>query len=146
MSEIRHAGLVARRDARGWRGVLIEGPSGAGKSTLALSVLAGRFRLVADDRVVVWACGGQVFGRAPPPLAGLIEVRGVGVLKEPALDLSPIALIVRPGAGERLPEPAFDNLCGAPIPLIQFDFGAPAAAARLDRALSVFDAARKRGI
>ena len=49
----------------GWRGALIEGPSGAGKSDLALRALDAGFRLVADDRVVVWTSGGRLFGRAP---------------------------------------------------------------------------------
>ena len=76
---ILHAGLIAARIAGFWRGVLIEGPSGSGKSDLALRALSQGFRLVADDRVVVWASGGRLFGRAPEILNGLIELRGLGV-------------------------------------------------------------------
>ena len=57
---IRHAGLIARRMGGVWRGVLIEGPSGAGKSDLALRALDQGFRLVADDRVVVWTDAGRL--------------------------------------------------------------------------------------
>ena len=80
MDDIRHAGLIARRIRGRWLGALIEGPSGAGKSDLALRALDRGFRLVADDRVLVWAADGRVFGRAPAPLRGLIEARGLGVI------------------------------------------------------------------
>ena len=53
-SEVRHAGLIAARSNGPWRGVLIEGEAGAGKSDLTLRALAAGFRLVADDRVVLW--------------------------------------------------------------------------------------------
>lgn len=101
---ILHAGLIARYDPEGWRGVLIEGPSGAGKSDLALRCLGQGFRLVADDRVLIWRSGGRLFGRAPESLAGLMEVRNLGVLSTPALAFAPIALVVRLGQGERLPD------------------------------------------
>jgi serine kinase of HPr protein (carbohydrate metabolism regulator) len=70
---IRHAGLVALRLDGLWRGALIEGPSGGGKSDLALRAIEAGFRLVADDRVVVWTSGGALFGRAPDPIRELIE-------------------------------------------------------------------------
>ena len=79
---ILHAGLVARRQDGYWRGVLIEGASGAGKSDLALRALDHGFRLVADDRVVVWASGGALYGRAPDSLAYLGEA--LIQLKKPA--------------------------------------------------------------
>ena len=76
---ILHAGLVARFDARRWRGVLIEGASGAGKSDLSLRLLERGWSLVADDRCLVWTCNGRVYGRAADALKGLIEARGLGV-------------------------------------------------------------------
>src|SRR3954468_23707618 len=84
---IVHAGLIARRSGGPWRGVLIEGPSGSGKSDLALRALEAGFRLVADDRVVLWASEGRLFGRAPETLFGLIEVRGLDVIRVEALPL-----------------------------------------------------------
>ncbi|WP_300575907.1 HPr kinase/phosphorylase [Phenylobacterium sp.] len=101
---ILHAGLIARYDAGGWKGVLIEGPSGAGKSDLALRCLERGFRLAADDRVLIWRSAGRLFGRAPDSLAGLMEVRNLGVLPTPALAFAPIVLAVRLGQGERLPD------------------------------------------
>jgi serine kinase of HPr protein (carbohydrate metabolism regulator) len=70
----------------GTRAVLIRGPSGSGKSRLVLSLLdaaaAGLFqfaRLVADDRVLIDACHGRLLASPPNALAGLLEVRGLGL-------------------------------------------------------------------
>jgi serine kinase of HPr protein (carbohydrate metabolism regulator) len=130
---IRHAGLVALRLGGDWRGVLIEGPSGSGKSDLALRCVEEGFRLVADDRVVVWASGGRPFGRAPAPLSGLLESRGLGVLPCPALAFAPIALAVTcaasPEAVERYPAGGTLDLPGQEallLPLWPFDRAAPA--------------------
>ena len=78
---ILHASLVALRLSGVWRGALIEGASGAGKSDLALRALGEGFALAADDRVVVFASGGRLYGRSPAPLAGMIEARGVGITR-----------------------------------------------------------------
>ncbi|WP_091735616.1 HPr kinase/phosphorylase [Phenylobacterium immobile] len=146
MSEVRHAGLIARYSSKGWRGVLIEGPSGAGKSDLAWRARAEGFRLVADDRVVVWASDGRLFGRAPERLAGLKELRGVGVLAEPALRLSEIVMMVRAGASERLPDPVFAEIAGVKLPLIIMGLATASAPVKLGRALSAFDEGPNRGI
>lgn len=66
-------------------GVLLIGKSGSGKSELALELVARGHRLVADDAVEWRRAGAAVIGRAPPSLAGFIEVRGLGVLDLRAL-------------------------------------------------------------
>lgn len=94
-----HASCVARDG----HGVLLLGGSGSGKSDLALRLLDRGFRLVADDRVAL------VDGEAAPPagLAGLLEVRGLGILRVEAVFPAKLALVVDLGApGERLPAPA----------------------------------------
>ena len=98
---ILHAGLVSTYLDGFWRGVLIEGASGAGKSDLALRMLDQGFRLVADDRVLIWASGGALYGRAPQTLANLIEVRGLGICPEQALPFSRIVLAARCEPAER---------------------------------------------
>jgi serine kinase of HPr protein (carbohydrate metabolism regulator) len=76
-----HASCVAVGDA----GVLIRGASGAGKSRLVRELLArsaalGRYAsLVADDRVALTAVNGRLIARPHPRLAGLMEVRGLGL-------------------------------------------------------------------
>ncbi len=136
---IAHAGLVALWSGGRWRGALIEGPSGAGKSSLALAALEAGFRLVADDRTLLWTSGGQLYGRAPDTLKGLIEARGVGVLPESPLGLARIDLVVACAAGpeavERLPDPAKVDRLGAAIPLLGLWPFDPAALAKLRRAI-----------
>lgn len=95
----------------GARAVLIRGPSGAGKSRLAFDLIdaarAGtlRFaRLVGDDRLHLSPAGGRLLVRPAATLAGLIEVRGVGIVRMPYEPCAVIGLVVDLGAdGERLP-------------------------------------------
>jgi serine kinase of HPr protein (carbohydrate metabolism regulator) len=143
---IRHAGLIAARAGGAWRGVLIEGPPGAGKSDLAIRTLAQGFQLVADDRVALWVSAGRLFGRAPEALAGLLEVRGLQVVTVAALPLAEVALAVRYGTPERIPDPAFTELLGVSVPLIELDLREASAPAKLSRALSHFDERGKRRI
>jgi serine kinase of HPr protein (carbohydrate metabolism regulator) len=139
---ILHAGLIALRERGSWRGVLIDGPSGSGKSDLALRALSEGFRLVADDRTLLFVSGGRLFGKPPGPLAGLIEVRGVGVLASEALAFAPIVLFVRCLTGdqtaERMPEPGFECLLGVNAPSLSlrpFEASAPAKIRRAMEAL-----------
>lgn len=141
---IAHAGLIARRIAGRWRGALIEGPSGVGKSDLALRALDLGFRLVADDRVILWTCEGRLFGRAPAPLAGLLEVRGVDVAGEPALALCEVALLVEPGTPERLPDPDTADRLGFRLPRLVLAYEEASAPAKLGRALTALYAANQR--
>ena len=116
-----HATTVAARQGGRWVGVLIQGASGSGKSTLAARLVQRGWRLVADDRTVVWRSGGRLFGRAPPVLAGLIEARGLGVLSVTALPLVELRLALacsaRAAELERVPEPAWLDLAGSRLPL-----------------------------
>jgi serine kinase of HPr protein (carbohydrate metabolism regulator) len=141
---IRHGGLIARRVEGLWRGVLIEGPSGAGKSDLALRCLGEGFSLVADDRVLLWEAEGRLYGRAPETLSGLIEARGVGVVDQTPVGFAEIALLVRLGTPERMPDPATETILGVPVPLLAADPFERSAPAKLSRALTAFDAAHKR--
>ena len=76
------------------RGVLITGPSGAGKSALGLDLMALGAELVADDQTELTLHGTRVIARCPPPLRGLIEARGVGILTAPPLEEAEIVLVV----------------------------------------------------
>jgi serine kinase of HPr protein (carbohydrate metabolism regulator) len=77
--------------------VLIRGPAGAGKSRLAMALIGAAngglinfARLVADDRVELTAAHGRLLARPPATLAGLIEVRGLGIRR---LDYEPVAVV-----------------------------------------------------
>ena len=136
---ILHAGLIALRRGGRWRGVLIEGPSGAGKSDLALRALSLGARLVADDRVLAWTDEGRLFGRAPETLAGLLEIRGLGIAPVAPLPYAGIDLIVAcapdPAAVERLPEPETAERLGVTLPLRRLWPFEPAAPLKLIAAL-----------
>ncbi|HEY1448336.1 MAG TPA: HPr kinase/phosphorylase [Caulobacteraceae bacterium] len=129
---ILHADLIARRVRGLWLGVLIEGPAGAGKSDLALRALRRGFRLVADDRVLVFLSDGRLYGRAPEALAGLFEVRGLGVIPHDYLPFARIALKVTcapsPAGVDRAPEAETATILGIATPTLAiwpFEVSAP---------------------
>jgi len=102
------------------RGVLILGASGAGKSALALRLMALGAALIADDQVVLRRASDTLVASAPPRLSGLIEARGVGLLRVRPLDRAPLALAVdldRPPAA-RMPQPGEITYLGVAIRLI----------------------------
>jgi serine kinase of HPr protein (carbohydrate metabolism regulator) len=121
----------------GSHAVLIRGPSGAGKSLLALRLIAAaeggalRFaRLVADDRTVVEVRGGRLLARPAPALAGLIEVRGLGLRRlpyEPAAVVGLVVDLADPGA-ERMPQglAATTTIAGVTLPRLGLPAGADA--------------------
>jgi serine kinase of HPr protein (carbohydrate metabolism regulator) len=136
---IRHAGLIAKFEPVGWRGVLVEGESGSGKSDLMLRTLSQGWSLVADDRVLIWRDGDRLFGRAPEPLDGLIEVRGLGVLAAPRRAFAEIilaVLCVGSGEVERWPEPQPLRLFDLALPLARLAALEASAPAKFARALS----------
>jgi serine kinase of HPr protein (carbohydrate metabolism regulator) len=114
--------MIALYDRGGWKGVLIEGASGSGKSDLALRCLSRGFRLVADDRTRLWISQGRLFGAAPAPIAGLIELRGLGVLPEPARPMAQVRLVVHCLAPsdplDRLPDRDTRVLLGMTLPKV----------------------------
>lgn len=61
-------------------GTLLSGDSGTGKSDAVLGLLDRGHRLIADDAVALYRRGTRLYGRCPPPLLGLVAVRGLGVL------------------------------------------------------------------
>ncbi|OYX32701.1 MAG: hypothetical protein B7Y99_08185 [Caulobacterales bacterium 32-69-10] len=134
-----HATAIALYRGGTWCAALLQGPSGAGKSDLALRAMAAGWRLVADDRVVAWASGGRLFGRAPATLSGLVEARGLGVLTAPPLGLAQIVLAVEligsPDAVERAPEPAQVEIHGVRLRHIKLFPQESSAVAKLALAL-----------
>jgi HPr kinase/phosphorylase len=96
----------------GSRAALIRGPAGSGKSRLALALIeaaaTGRIRfarLVADDRVELAASHGRLLVSAPAALAGLIEVRGLGVrrIAFEAVAVAGLVIDLAAADGERIP-------------------------------------------
>ena len=85
--------------------------------------------LVADDRVEVE----HGVARPAAGLAGLLEVRGLGIVRVPHAPRAVVTLAVRLGAGPRLPDP--DRHEGTGAPLVIIDPTAASAPARVGLAL-----------
>ncbi|AXQ94433.1 HPr kinase/phosphatase C-terminal domain-containing protein [Cereibacter azotoformans] len=113
---ILHASCVALDG----RALLILGPSGAGKSSLALEMIGLGARLVADDRTELERQGEALIARSPPALAGLIEARGLGILRAPFIHEARVALAVDMGRREteRLPQIHNIQVLGVPLDLV----------------------------
>jgi serine kinase of HPr protein (carbohydrate metabolism regulator) len=140
----------------GARAVLIRGVSGCGKSRLALALIqaadAGMLafaRLVADDRAETEARNGRLLVRPVAQLAGLLEVRGLGLRRLPYEPMAVVGLVVDLGVedAERLPAEAATTTmlasvtlprlavrpCAAPLPMLLAHRGAQDALARGSR-------------
>ena len=127
-----HAACAARRGV----GILLLGRPGIGKSDLLLRLIDRGFDLVADDRVLVEA------GRAmpPPALAGLIEIRGLGLLR--MAHVAPVRL----GLAVLLDEPATRLPCperhALGVPLLRMVPFAASAPCRIEIALDCLAGSR----
>jgi HPr kinase/phosphorylase len=121
------------------RALLIEGPPGSGKSSLALALIDRGAGLIGDDAVTLTASGGLLIASPPPNIAGLLEVRGVGIATLPLASPAPTALILTLGGPRpaRLPEAPLPTreIAGVSIPVLAFDPGHLAHAARAEWAL-----------
>ncbi len=114
--EIRHGTCVAVEG----RGLLILGPSGAGKSALALRLLALGAALVADDRTALSVENGRLIARSPAALRGLIEARGLGILRAPSVEHAEIRLVadLEQTEDQRLPPLRRITILGCALDLV----------------------------
>jgi HPr kinase/phosphorylase len=116
-SETLHATCIAIDG----RGLLILGPSGAGKSSLALRLIAQGAVLVSDDQTRLTPVDGRLQASCPnPDLIGLIEARGVGILRAPAAPVADVRLVVDLGQPEteRLPPRRTVTIAGIELSLV----------------------------
>lgn len=130
--------LHASCAARDGKGVLLLGASGAGKSDLLLRLVRRGYALIADDRVVLE--NGRV--RCPERLQGLMEVRGLGIVRMPFETDAEAVLAVRLLAPNetfpRLPEEgARDAETG--LPVLYLDPSMASAPDRVDVALDCLE-------
>ncbi|MBX2855405.1 MAG: serine kinase [Rhodobacteraceae bacterium] len=119
--------------------VLIIGPSGAGKSSLGLRLLALGGGLVADDQTQLSAFPNaetptQIHATAPTSIAGLIEARGVGLLRVSPLPDARVCWVVELSLEtdappmQRLPKKRLINIFGVDLPLLPLQNTSRAAA------------------
>ena len=106
----------------GRTGLLVTGPSGSGKTALCLRLTAacraeGVFaRLVADDQVLLAERSGRLVATAPRPIAGLVELRGLGptpVMTLPAMVADRLVRLTP--TAPRLAEPGLERLHGVEL-------------------------------
>jgi len=90
-----HATLVALPRVQALpAGALLLGPPGAGKSDVALRLIEAGATLVADDQVDLSLGDGGLWGAAPSATAGLIEARGIGLIRLPFEKRARVAVVV----------------------------------------------------
>lgn len=107
----------------GRAGLLLRGPSGSGKSDLALRLVEAGACLIADDQVALAPDGAEIWLSAPPSIAGMIEVRGLGILRLPSAPRTALRLVcdlVPREQVERLPERGVFEYSGIAVPHVAF--------------------------
>jgi len=103
------------------RGLLIQGPSGSGKSALAIRLVALGAKLVSDDQTYIVAEADRLIASCPrSELSGIIEARGLGLLRAPFVRSTTLALVVDMAQAEtdRLPPFRKVTILGIPLPLV----------------------------
>jgi HPr kinase/phosphorylase len=113
-----HGGAVAYAGI----GCLILGQSGSGKSRLMAEMIGLGARLIADDQVEIIVQAGMLMGAAPKELMGIMEMRGLGLIRVP--DYIPrhvlhVAVEFTDEEIERIPEPTKTRLLGHDIPVLK---------------------------
>ena len=118
----------------GAKAVLIRGPSGSGKSGLAWNLVQAAqqgalpfARLVGDDRILLEAQAGRLLVRPVPALAGLIEIRGLGIRRLRFESVAAVGWVVDLGAEDAARLPADlagnTNITGVILPRLALAAG-----------------------
>lgn len=105
------------------KGLLLQGASGSGKSDFALRIMDAGGSLVADDYAEIVVREGKLFALPPVATAGLMEVRGVGLLKVPYLRETRIDMAIECVSREsieRMPERRETEIAGITLALWRF--------------------------
>ncbi len=135
MSPLRQASCVAIAG----RAIVIMGEPGSGKSSLALALIDRGAVLIGDDGVGLELRDGRVLASPPPLIAGLLEIRNIGLLNCPTAAQMPIALVLQlDREAPRFIETAERiELGGAWLPLVRLWPDSPALHLRAEAALKV---------
>lgn len=102
------------------RGLLLTGPAGSGKSGVALQLMAIGASLVADDRAVISKRADRLEVSAPPNISGLIEARGIGILRAEPCERATLCAIVKLDTieTERLPPKRYMEILSVAVPVL----------------------------
>jgi len=104
--------------------VLIQGKSGAGKTFLAMRLVENHDAcLISDDVTYVQVQDGVLYAETVPEIAGLVEIRGVGIVQTPHVSHVPVGCVVDlvEHSVDRYPPEQTETIAGVQIPLFTFD-------------------------
>lgn len=135
-SETLHATTVAING----RAVLLAGVSGIGKSDLALRLIDRGATLVSDDYTLVERIDGELIATAPETIAGLMEVRGIGLVAMAHVD-APVALLIDlSDRVDRMPaDPLTRAVAGIDVPVVTLAPLEASAPIKVELALNALD-------
>lgn len=116
------------------KAILIRGDSGVGKSDLALRLIDRGATLLCDDYTHLIHSENALIAEAVDTIAGMIEVRGLGLIRLPHIEQAPVSLIVMLLNADG-PQPVripaslpVQRLCGVDVPVLAlhgFEVSAP---------------------
>jgi serine kinase of HPr protein (carbohydrate metabolism regulator) len=122
------------------KGILLLGNSGSGKSDLALRLMDKGGKLIADDQVIVKRVKDKIIASCPSSLSGLLEVRGIGIIKIASIVQTSLDLVISLSPKEkieRLPESQMYELLDVSLPYYFLDPMQASVVARLKMILSL---------
>ena len=122
------------------RAILIEGAPGSGKSSLALALIDRGAVLVGDDGVMLEAVGGRLLASPHPNIAGLLEVRNLGLIAYPTIERVAVALVIAldPDAPRFIEDAEIVERAGIMLPQVRLWPDSPVLALRAELALARF--------
>tara|TARA_B100001971_G_C17727271_1_gene304151 strand:+ start:13 stop:432 length:420 start_codon:yes stop_codon:yes gene_type:complete len=119
--------------------VLIRGASGSGKSNLALKLIDNGAILISDDQTIIENSEGSIWAKTAPNIAGLLEVRGIGIVEVDHAPQGILVLIIdlQSPVAERIPDPAFELIADTKIRRAVIDPNDPMALKKINIALKL---------
>lgn len=127
-------------------GILLCGAPGSGKSDLCLRLIELGAILVADDRTELEQQGTELTAYPPARLEGLLEIRGIGIVKMPFKKQTRIKLKVilcRTDEIARMPEEETELIENVEIPVIRIDAFTASAPAKIRLAVQIANKERE---
>lgn len=133
LSETIHATSVAIDGL----GVLILGPSGSGKSDLALRLIDRGAVLISDDYTIASAKDDALILDAPANIAGMMEIRHLGIVEMPYVSAVPARLAISLDASpHRMPDTDTEiTIAAVSVPLITLAGLEPSSPIKVELAL-----------